>query len=367
MKTIFFTIVNLFFYFGLANNDRIAKVDRSTYPFAMHSKTDFDVASKFENLIFLQAFQKVSLYNENQIKTNCGIKQANMKSVEAWVQKTKKLILKNLNEIDDQARTKHLKVEKNMSWNDLIKLDIEKNQPKNVIDWIKTSKKFHEKYVLELIRLAALHPTITSEIETISDNELTGHEFKDKNFLLTFDDGPTGEAGNTDKTIKMLNARKVNAIFFVLGQNLKTRIDKNGIESIQQLYQNQLLASHGYTHVGHQKYSSWKESLDKTENLIKKIQNKTVHFRGPYGQRNKEITTHLNNKNAKHYLWNIDSQDWHKTMTAKIIADRQITLMLLWRNGILLFHDIHPKSLESLPIVIDYFQNAGITWMDAKK
>ena len=60
----------------------------------------------------------------------------------------------------------------------------------------------------------------------------------------------------------------------------------------------------------------------------------------------------------------MDSQDWNKDITARQVADRQITLMLLWRKGILLFHDVHYKAQTAVPIIKEYFKKANINWVD---
>jgi len=39
--------------------------------------------------------------------------------------------------------------------------------------------------------------------------------------------------------------------------------------------------------------------------------------------------------------------------------------MLLWRKGILLFHDIHSKAQKVTPIIHSYFKDTDITWMSA--
>jgi hypothetical protein len=38
--------------------------------------------------------------------------------------------------------------------------------------------------------------------------------------------------------------------------------------------------------------------------------------------------------------------------------------MLLWRKGILLFHDVHSKAQTAVPIIKEYFKKANINWVD---
>ena len=78
-------------------------------------------------------------------------------------------------------------------------------------------------------------------------------------------------------------------------------------------------------------------------------QSKLTLFRPPYGQRNAELLQALERGGLKNILWNIDSQDWHASTTGTKAAGRVLSLMLLWRHGTILFHDIHPKAPQALP------------------
>ena len=63
-------------------------------------------------------------------------------------------------------------------------------------------------------------------------------------------------------------------------------------------------------------------------------------------------------------LWNLDSQDWNATVAPGPTTDRVISLMLLWRRGILLFHDVHDKVHGAVPKLLDFAHGAGLEWKD---
>jgi hypothetical protein len=65
-------------------------------------------------------------------------------------------------------------------------------------------------------------------------------------------------------------------------------------------------------------------------------------------------------------LWQIDSQDWSSKVSAAAAGQRVLTLMLLWRRGVLLFHDIHSKAAGALPWVLQASQGAPVRWMDCR-
>lgn len=191
--------------------------------------------------------------------------------------------------------------------------------------WYEKTKEFYVDYIKEQIRLSALFPNITSEILTLSKNEIQGHNFQDKKFLLTFDDGPTAVNGNTDKLVKVLNEYNLTGMFFVLGDNLTKRLKASSIKSIKQLYNDNLVLSHGKTHKSHQKYTEWKNSIDYTNNLIQSIfpfKNKLIYFRPPYGQRNQELVDYFTSKKSKILYWNIDSRDWSSKLNFEQVANR---------------------------------------------
>ncbi|MBK7301446.1 MAG: hypothetical protein IPI79_14710 [Moraxellaceae bacterium] len=73
---------------------------------------------------------------------------------------------------------------------------------------------FSRVYIAEQLRLAALFPKVSSEIDRFNANELNGDNVPDRQFFLTFDDGPTNPQGSTDDTLMMLAAQKKSATFF---------------------------------------------------------------------------------------------------------------------------------------------------------
>lgn len=330
----------------------------------MNSSYDFDVASKCEILVFIEVFSEYCTYDEEKLKVLINLKTLNSQSVDNWKIQTRKILLDNINALDKEALNAVIKISPKNTWETLRKVDLGKNIPEKLTNWYQNAKTFYKSYIYEQLRLAALFPIITSEINTLHPNEVTGHEFNQKHFLFTFDDGPTPLNGNTDKMLKVLSSYNLSAVFYVLGTSLTARKVATSVSSLQKLYQNQSVSSHGFEHNSHQKSLTWKSSIGDTEKLIKAIfKNNTVNFRPPYGQRTKEIAVYLEKNDAKIVLWNLDSQDWNSKITANEVANRQITLMLLWRKGILLFHDIHPKAQIAVPIIYNYFKNCAIKWV----
>ncbi len=242
--------------------------------------------------------------------------------------------------------------------------------PDNLKLWYANALDFNRLYANELARLAFLFPKTTSEALTLSTNEVNGSDYPDKEFLLTFDDGPTPVNGTSDKLATTLKKLNLNGMFFTLGESLQNRITASSSAKVAELYQGNKLESHGKIHKSHQYLETWQESIDYTFSTIETVRpfsGQRKYFRPPYGQRTEKVSDYLNSVNATVMLWNIDSQDWNSKISAPEVTDRVVTLMLLWRKGIILFHDVHPKANEALPVIQKSLANSGVIFMDANK
>jgi peptidoglycan/xylan/chitin deacetylase (PgdA/CDA1 family) len=89
-------------------------------------------------------------------------------------------------------------------------------------------------------------------------------------------------------------------------------------------------------------------------------------FRPPYGQRRSDSASFFREHGLTVALWNIDSQDWNPTVRADEAANRVLTLMLLWRRGVILFHDMHPKANTAVPWLLGQTRQSGIVWDDCR-
>ena len=76
----------------------------------------------------------------------------------------------------------------------------------------------------EQVRLAALFPRITSEIQTFNQYEVDGFELPDRQFLLSYDDGPAPDrlkgvkVNGTEQLVKALEKADMHAQFFCPGR-----------------------------------------------------------------------------------------------------------------------------------------------------
>ena len=198
-------------------------------------------------------------------------------------------------------------------------------------------------------------------------NAIEGPELPAKTLLLTFDDGP--HPRYTAKILEILKKNKLQGVFFEVGRNLGA-FQKDGAvkwttassASYEIMDEGSTLANHSYSHalltkLNEAGYTDEIESTDKLLRLIEKG-NDPVLFRPPYGAANDAIMDYVAAQKMKVMLWNIDSMDWADPIP-KSIAQRVLDRIAVVGRGIILFHDIHSRSAEVLPSLIETLEQQG--------
>lgn len=345
---------------------QVARAAPSLWPHPIDSPAAFDHASRAEILALIAAF------GERSVTTlpprELGLRNLDQESLHRWVARAEHLWIqafrsaakscKGASEPGCQLGADNFPALLTTARAFLDQL------PAAYQPWRDATRTFDLLYIREQLRLAALFPNPTSEVLPLSDHELLGDELPDRTFTLTFDDGPTPVGGETDRLLNALNSHRIEATFFALGSALEKRIASTDLASVSALYRGQCLASHGYQHVAHSRAKDWERSLDRTDALIARIVpgQARVDFRPPYGQRHPALVDRMTAKRARVVLWNIDSQDWHSSISAAEVGDRVMKLMLQTRRGIVLFHDTRAKASLAAPRIAAFAEAAGLTW-----
>jgi peptidoglycan/xylan/chitin deacetylase (PgdA/CDA1 family) len=226
------------------------------------------------------------------------------------------------------------------------------------------SRRFHAVYLLEQLRLAARFPEHSSEIDTLSADELTGHELMDGEFLLTFEGGPGLAAGSTLRTTRVLAKAGQNAVFFLLGDRLAQRL-QSSVESLSEEYRDNCIASNGMVGRPYPRIANWRDSLKTSRHLLSQIPDVTrlSWFRPPFGERTAEMNGQIFERIV---LWNIDTRDDSAALSEQQVADRLLTLMLLWRKGIVRFHERQSAAADILPKLFVAVQTSPVRWVDCR-
>lgn len=194
-----------------------------------------------------------------------------------------------------------------------------------------------------------------------------------KTVYLTFDDGP---GQYTKKLLTYLDRYDVKATFFVTNQF-------SGYQSvIGDIYSHgHKLAIHTYSHQIYRKDNNVYASVDaymkdfnKMQDLIEKYTGTTTNiFRFPGGTNNtisrnycKGIMTTLTKQMTEqgyfYFDWNVDSYDSRSNSTTNDIISETIKQISSKNNAVVLMHDIHNKTVEAVPAIIEYCLQNGYTF-----
>lgn len=347
-----------------------ATLDRTTWPEPLSSPALFDVASRAEILTFAHALLVSEGLDENGLKERLGLKVINMDAIDKVRQRLWQRLLANYNfaqQSCDQDASFCYYVEDMASLREQAgKFEVADDS--FYVKWAEPSAGFHRRYLDEQLRLAALSPQISSEIALLGDQEFNGENMHDRLFMLTFDSGPTVIGSTTDWLTDYLRKQSMSATFFVLGNSLKARLDKSSDQALRALYKGQCVGAQGWEYRAHSHWQNWQDSVLRSTALVKQVlpQNYVPLFRPPYGQRRADSGAFFESQGLQVALWNIDSQDLAGSLTAEQSAHRVLTLMLLWRHGLIAFHDTQDKVRSALPWLLKATVQSGLGWEECE-
>jgi len=330
----------------------MARADRSLWPEPIGSEAGFDLASRAEILSFALALEGSAPPDVER----------------AWRDAMAETLAENFRRASAACRPAEWLCDPRLTADALArKAALVDDVPSGLTAWRENARAFHRVYAAELLRLAVLFPHPTSEVKTLSDREKTGLELPDRRFLLTFDDGPSRPGGSTDSLLELLRRSGHSGVFYMLGERVEARLGRESAGALRARFEGQCVASHGWTHRSHQGLRTWQASVTDTDRLLRETfgpRHRSL-FRPPYGQRKPDSGPFFAEQGLQVALWNIDSQDWSASLDADEVEGRVLSLMLLWRRGVILFHDVHDKARLALPKLWEATRGSGIVWLDA--
>jgi peptidoglycan/xylan/chitin deacetylase (PgdA/CDA1 family)/uncharacterized caspase-like protein len=179
--------------------------------------------------------------------------------------------------------------------------------------------------------------------------EIFGNGLPPKTVVLTFDDGPHGTY--TEEIAAILKQYNVPGVFFEVGQN----VGRYKGESKRLIDAGHTVGNHSYSHALLSKQNGDKlyGEIANTDTALKAAdERRSALFRFPYGAHNAEGLAILSKLGLRSVMWNVDSMDWADPVPSSI-ANRVLTTLGKEQRGIILFHDIHDRSVKALPMVLD--------------
>ncbi|MBX8611768.1 polysaccharide deacetylase family protein [Pseudomonas cichorii] len=370
MRIVLAVCACLFWLEAQAAVPEVATIDRSVWPESLETPALFDVASRAEILAFAHALAVSETLGEEGLKQRLGLRYINVPSLNVVRHRLWLRLLENY-----QAAQKSCEEDANFC---VLVEDMEQLRQRAeeyqvspdsfYAAWARPSSVFHERYLNELLYMAALFPQTSSEIERYNSDEMSGDEMPDRTFMLNFDSGPSPADGSTDWLADFMRQQKMTATFFVLGKNLQARLEGSSAASLQALYRQQCVGVQGWEYRSHSNWVDWQDSVQRSAALVQQVlpDNFVPLFRPPYGHRRADSGEYFRSQHLRVSLWNIDSQDVMGRLSAQQVGDRVLTLMLLWRRGTVVFHDMGNKAQSALPLLLANTAQSELVWDDCR-
>ena len=177
--------------------------------------------------------------------------------------------------------------------------------------------------------------------------------------VLTFDDGP--RPGKTNTILATLDDFGVRATFLMLGSAAQA----NPRLAQQVAASGHTVGSHTFSHVdlGNLSRQAALDEIAKGERAVRLAlagggQTLSPFFRFPYLSQTGFLRTNLMQVSMVVLYVDIDSKDYYKD-SPESIASRTLERLDARGSGIILFHDIHQRTVEMLPVFLAQLEERG--------
>ncbi len=190
----------------------------------------------------------------------------------------------------------------------------------------------------------------TLEVSSISDISL-----RDKEVVLTFDDGPMPK--KTERIVATLDEFGVKATFLMVGEMAKAHPDIAKLV----VRHGHTIGSHTYRHANLRSLSfeTAIAEIDKGRKAVAAATNEDVgFFRFPYLADSKSLRSWVAGNGMVVLDVQIDSKDYFSNSPAAV-ATRTMDALRKHRKGIILLHDIHNRTAAMLPALLTQLKAEG--------
>ena len=208
----------------------------------------------------------------------------------------------------------------------------------------------------------ALGVSRTVEIETKNGpkyglQQYKKHDFlKDKEIVLTFDDGPA--AIYTNPILKALKEHCTKATFFMVGR--MARHSPALVKKIAAL--GHTVGTHTWSHqnLGNRSKKRGIREIELGVSMISKALGRPAapFFRFPYLAGPKRMIKHLQERNIAIFSIDVDSKDY-QTRSGERVTNRILRGLKRAGKGIILFHDIQKSTAKALPGLLEKLKDRG--------
>ena len=169
---------------------------------------------------------------------------------------------------------------------------------------------------------------------------------------LTFDDGPDPM---TPRYLDLLDALRVPATFFVLGQHCE-RYPDLARDYVRRGHQ---IASHGYDHQRFPalSWSALRDQLERTDAVLGPQPVARPWVRPPYGKIDARVLGQLLAHGATIALWSLDSHDYEIRDPEELVA--RCAPSQVEPGEVILLHEGQQWTLDALPRIVEGLRGAG--------
>jgi peptidoglycan/xylan/chitin deacetylase (PgdA/CDA1 family) len=183
----------------------------------------------------------------------------------------------------------------------------------------------------------------------------------DKEVVLTFDDGPLPPS--TDKVLDALAAQCVKATFFMVGEMARAFP-----ATVRQVYeQGHTIGTHSDHHptgFGQLPLDRMREEIDGgiadvSATFGGDSRYLAPFFRIPGFARSDVVENELARRSLIVFSADVVADDWHRDITPAKIISLAMSRLEARGKGILLLHDIHPKTAAALPGLLEQLKANG--------
>ncbi len=370
MRIVLLFTVWLLSFGAVAAPGDIATLDRSTWPEKLDNPTLFDVASRAEILMFARGLLGSESLDEAALAQRLGLRTVNLEAINSLRERLWQRLLANYNfaqQSCDQDASFCFLVEDLPTLREQATKFVVSDES-YYTQWAEPSRIFHQQYLDELMRKAALSPQTTSEVDHFGDYERNGDEMHDRLFLLSFDSAANLQPDNTDWIADYLRKSSLSGTFFLLGKDVQARLADRSVNNLQSEFSKLCVGVQGWEFRSHSHWQDWQDSVRRSSDLVKNKlpENYVPLFRPPEGQRRSDAGSFLRNQGLQVALWDIDAQDGAGKLKGNPSAQRVLTLMLLWRHGVINFNMKQDAVKTALPWLITQTAQSGIGWEDCQ-
>jgi peptidoglycan/xylan/chitin deacetylase (PgdA/CDA1 family) len=370
LRIVFLLSAWLLSFGALAAPNDVATFDRAAWPEQLGSPTLFDVASRAEILMFARVLLASESLDEATLAQRLGLRTINLESINHLRQRMWQRLLVNYNfaqqSCDQDASFCFLVEDMETLRGQAAKFKV--SDDSYYIKWAEPSRLFHAQYLDEQLRKAALFPQTSSEVDRFGDYERNGDGMNDRLFLLSFDSAANASPDNTAWIAEYLRKSNMNGTFFVLGKDIQARLAEHSVASLQATYSQQCIGVQGWEFRSHSHWQDWQDSVRRSVELVKSKlpENYVPLFRPPDGQRRSDAEGFFKSQGLQVALWDIDAQDGAGKLKGKQSGQRVLTLMLLWRHGVINFNAKQDAVKTAMPWLITQTAPSGIGWEDCQ-